>query len=238
MRFALTALLVCSSVWAQTGTAPKSAAPAKSSTAKSSSTKAKSTAKGPQLPDLLKPETLKAKAPSIFIVRLETSKGNVDIRVVKSWAPNGVERFYNLVKAGYYDNNYFFRVLPFMAQVGISSRAEVNRVWADRTIFDDRVIQTNKRGTVAYGMLGGVPNSRSTQFFINKKDENTYLDGYKFAPFGEVVAGMEFVDMIYGGYGEPDVQGEMTAHGDAIVKSQYPRMDRIVKATILTVVEP
>jgi peptidyl-prolyl cis-trans isomerase A (cyclophilin A) len=230
MKVVLTTLLLCSSVWAQTGAAPKSAAPAKSPA--KANTAAKSTG-----PNLLKPETLNAKAPAIFITRLETSQGDIDIRVVKAWAPIGADRFYNLVRAGYYDNNYFFRVLGFMAQVGISSRPEVNRVWADHTMFDDRVIQTNKRGTVSFASTGS-PNSRATQFFINKKDENTYLDGYKFAPFGEVVAGMDIADKIYAGYGEPEVQGEMTAHGDAIVKAKYPRMDKIVKATILTVVEP
>src|SRR6478735_2961506 len=145
MRLTLTALLLFSAVWAQTTPAPKAATPAKAAPAKApattapkSATATKAKAKGPQAIDLLKPDTMNAKAPEIFIVRLETTKGNVDIRVVKSWAPNGVLRFYNLVRAGYYDNNYFFRVLDFMAQVGISSRPEVNRVWADKTMFDDR----------------------------------------------------------------------------------------------------
>lgn len=187
--------------------------------------------------DLLKPETVKGKPPGIFIVRLETSKGNIDIRVVRAWAPNGVERFYNLVRAGYYDNNYFFRVMAFMAQVGISSRPDVNKIWEDRTLFDDRVIQTNKRGMVTFAAMSA-PNTRSTQFFINKKDENTYLDGYKFAPFGEVVDGIAVVDQIYSGYGEPPVQDELSAKGEPFVLRSYPRMDKIVKASILQVVEP
>jgi peptidyl-prolyl cis-trans isomerase A (cyclophilin A) len=228
MRLALTALLLCSSVWAQTKAAPKPAA-------KASPTKAKAAAKS-SVPNLLNPETMNAKAPNLFIVRLETTKGNIDIRVVKSWAPNGVQRFYNLVRAGYYDNNYFFRVLDFMAQVGISSRPEVNRVWADRTMFDDRVIQSNRRGTVTFA-AAGEPNSRSTQFFINKT-ENSRLDPLKFAPFGEVVEGMEFADQLYSGYGDPDIQGALVNKGDAVVKANYPRMDRIIKASILTVVEP
>jgi cyclophilin family peptidyl-prolyl cis-trans isomerase len=121
--------------------------------------------------------------------------------------------------------------------VGINSRPEVNRVWADRTIFDDRVIQSNKRGTVTFASTGD-PNSRSTQFFINKLDENVRLDPLKFAPFGEVVAGMEFVDQLYSGYGDPPIQGQLVSGGDAIIKSNFPRMDRIIKASILTVVEP
>jgi len=230
MRLALTALLLCSSVWAQTKAAPKAATPAKAT--------GKSAAKGPQGPNLLKPDTLNAKAPAIFIVRLETTKGNIDIRVVKAWAPIGVERYYNLVRAGFYDNTYFFRALDFMTQVGISSKPEISKVWAEKTMFDDRVIQTNKRGTVTFAAAGS-PNSRSTQFFINKKNENSYLDSLKFAPFGEVVEGMEIVDMIYTGYGDmPPIQDALINRGDAFIKEQYPRMDRIIKATILTVVEP
>ncbi len=235
MRLALIALLACSTVWSQI------APPTKSTATKKAAPKAASKASGAAakmaLPDLMRPESLKAKSPGIYIVRLETSKGNVDLRVVRAWAPIGAERFYNLVRAGYYDNNYFFRVLPFMAQVGISSRPSVNSIWADRTMFDDRPVQTNKRGTVSFASTGS-PNSRSTQFFINKKDENIYLDQYKFAVFAEVVEGMEVVDQIYGGYGEPPIQGDLVDRGDAIIKAQYPRMDKIVKATILTVVEP
>jgi peptidyl-prolyl cis-trans isomerase A (cyclophilin A) len=224
MKLALTALLLCSTVWAQTKAAtPKPAAKTKTATKS-------------QGINLLNPDSLRARAPGLFIVRLETTKGNIDIRVVKNWAPIGADRFYNLVRAGYYDNNYFFRVLDFMAQVGISSRPEVNRVWSDRTMMDDRVIQSNKRGTVTFA-ASGEPNSRSTQFFINKLDANARLDALKFAPFGEVVEGMEVVDQLYSGYGEPPIQGMMLNGGDAIVKQNFPRMDRVIKASILTVVE-
>lgn len=187
--------------------------------------------------DLLKPETVKGKAPSIFVVRLETSKGNIDIRVVRAWAPNGVERFYNLVRAGYYNNTFFFRVLPFMTQVGISSNPAINRIWADRNLFDDRVIQSNVRGMVTFA-AAGAPNTRSTQFFINKKNENSYLDALKFAPFGEVVEGMEIVDQIYSGYGETPNQGDMNDQGEAYVNRNYPRMDKIIKASVIAVPEP
>jgi len=203
---------------------------------------AKSTAKAgtakaaPKL-DLMKPETIKGKPPEIFIARLQTTKGNVDIRVVRNWAPNGVERFYNLLRAGYYDNNYFFRVLDFMAQVGISSNPAFNQVWGERTMFDDRVVESNLRGKVTFA-ASGAPNSRSTQFFINKKNENAYLDAAKFAPFGEVVEGMEVVDQIYSGYGEPPVQSQLGAMGGPFIERNYPRMDKIIKATILQVVEP
>lgn len=225
-------MLLCAAVFAQT----KSGAPAKSSS-KAGQTKAATKAKAEPALDLLKPETIKGKPPGLFVVRLETTKGNIDIRVVRNWAPTGVERFYNLVRAGYYDNNYFFRVLDFIAQAGISSKPEVNRVWDERTMFDDRVIESNRRGTVSFA-ASGAPNSRSTQFFINKKDENTYLDAHKFAVFGEVVEGMDVVDRLYAGYGEPPVQSQLAAMGESFILRQYPRMDKIVKATILQVVEP
>lgn len=230
MKPALLILAVCAAALylpAQTKTAPKAkATPAPKSAAKSA----------PGM-DLLRPDTVKGRPPAIFIARLQTTKGNIDIRVVRAWAPNGVERFYNLVRAGFYDNNYFFRVLNFMAQTGISSRPEVNRAWSERTMLDDRVVQSNRRGTVSFASMSE-PNSRSTQFFINKKDENTYLDQLRFAPFGEVVEGMEVVDALYAGYGEPPIQSELTEQGEPFVQRYFPRMDKIIKASILTVVEP
>lgn len=216
--------------------APAAKAPAAAPVAKAKAPAAPK-AKAEPVMDLLKPETVKGKPPEIFVVRLETSKGNVDIRVVRAWAPNGVERFYNLVRAGYYDNNYFFRALDFMVQVGISSNPAVNRVWSDRNLFDDRVIQTNRRGMVTFA-AAGAPNTRSTQFFINKKDANTYLDQLKFAPFGEIVGGMEIVDQIYTGYGEPPIQEELNQQGEPFVNRNYPRMDKIIKASIIAVPEP
>ncbi|MEP6962725.1 MAG: peptidylprolyl isomerase [Acidobacteriota bacterium] len=242
MKTVLISLMLSSAMWAQTA-APKAkaAAPPAAKAATPAAPKAAATAKGAKAApamDLLKPETVKGKPPAIFIVRLQTTKGNIDMRVMRAWAPNGVERFYNLVRAGYYDNNYFFRVLAFMAQVGISSRAEVNRIWSDRTLFDDRVIQSNVRGMVSFAAMSA-PNTRSTQFFINKKDENTYLDGYKFAPFAQVVEGMEVVDQIYSAYGEPaDAQDGIANQGESFVLRNYPRMDKIIKASILKVVEP
>ncbi len=248
MKHALLALLVSVAAWAQTATAPKASTTTKASAAKATTaTKAKSTTAAkaktpppppaPAKPDLLRPNTVVGKPPGIFVVRLETSKGNVDIRVVRAWAPNGVERFYNLVRAGFYDNTYFFRVLDFMAQVGISSNPAINRIWSEKTIFDDRVIQPNRRGMVTFA-ASPEPNSRSTQFFINKLDENVRLDQYKFAPFGQVVEGMEVVDKIYAGYGEPPVQEELQTQGEPFVNRNYPRMDKIVKASIVAVVEP
>lgn len=223
---------------AQTKAAPKAAAP-KAATPKPVAPKAATAAKAKSAPvtDLLKPETLRAKAPAIFVMRLETTKGNIDIRVVRAWAPNGVERIYNLVRAGYYDNNYFFRVLDFMAQAGIHSDPRVNGVWSEKTLFDDRVVQSNIRGTVAMA-ASGAPNSRSTQFFINKKDANSYLDALKFAVFGEVVEGMAVVDQLYAGYGEPPIQGQLQEQGNPFIERNFPRMDKIIKASVIAVPEP
>jgi peptidyl-prolyl cis-trans isomerase A (cyclophilin A) len=237
MKHALIALMLSVAAWGQAASPTKAPAKAAPKGAPKAAPKAVAKAKAEPGLDLLKPETIRGKPPGIFIVRLETSKGNIDIRVVRNWAPNGVERFYNLVRAGFYNNNYFFRALDFMVQVGISSNPAVNRVWSDRTLFDDRVIQTNKRGMVTFAS-SGAPNSRSTQFFINKKDANTYLDQLKFAPFGEVVEGMEIVDLIYTGYGEPPIQGDLETQGEPFVNRNFPRMDKIIKASIIAVPEP
>jgi cyclophilin family peptidyl-prolyl cis-trans isomerase len=125
-------------------------------------------------------------------------------------------------------------VLDFMAQIGISSDPAVSRVWADYTMLDDRVIESNRRGMVTFAATGA-PNSRSTQFFINKKNENSYLDASRFAPFGEVVAGMEFVDQLYSGYGEPPIQGELETQGGPFIERNFPRMDKIVRASVIAV---
>ena len=224
---------------AQTKAAPKAAAPkATAPKAATPTTKAapKAAAKSAGM-DLLKPETLNGKPPAIFVMRLETTKGNIDIRVVRAWAPNGVARIYNLVRAGYYNNNYFFRVLGFMAQAGINPDPRVNAIWSEKTLFDDRVVQSNIRGAVTMA-AGGSPNSRSTQFFINKKDANTYLDQLKFAVFGEVVEGMDVVDQLYSGYGEPPIQGQLQEQGNPFIERNYLRMDKIIKASIIAVPEP
>lgn len=219
-------------------TPPATRAPATKAAAPKAVAKAAAKAAAEKGPNLLDPGSLRENAPAVFVVRLETTKGNIDMRVVRAWAPNGVERFYNLVKAGFYNNNYFFRSLDFMAQFGIPSRTDVAKAWDEKTMFDDRVVQTNKRGMVTFAS-SGQPNSRGTQVFINKLDRNTYLDQLKFAPFAEVVAGMEVVDLLYTGYGEAsNRQYEITNEGEAFIMKYYPRLDKIVKATIIAVPEP
>src|ERR1700723_2501326 len=143
------------------------------------------------------------KAPETFRVNLDTSKGPVVIEVTRADAPNGADRFYNLVKAKYLDGARFFRVIPgFMAQFGLAADPAVSKTW-DVPIQDDPVKASNVRGTLTFAATGA-PNSRPTQLFITFGD-NSRLDSQRFAPFGKVVSGMEFVDQIYSGYGEnPD----------------------------------
>src|SRR5207244_6499652 len=128
----------------------------------------------------------------------ETSAGDFVIAVRRDWAPHGADRFYNLVKSGYYDGVRFFRVIPgFMAQFGIHGDPQVSATWRERSIPDDPVRQSNARGMVTFATAG--PNTRTTQVFINYRD-NAGLDGQGFAPFGQVVEGMEVVDRLFAGY--------------------------------------
>ena len=183
------------------------------------------------------PAELKEQAPATFKARFDTSKGPVVITVHRDWAPVGADRFYNLVKNGFYDDARFFRVLDdFMAQVGINGNPAIQTNWKTATIQDDPVKQSNKRGFVTFAK-SGAPNSRSTQIFINFKD-NSSLDKSGFAPFGEVTTGMDVVDKLYSGYGEgapsgrgPE-QGKIQAEGNAYLNKDFPKLDFIKKATI------
>jgi peptidyl-prolyl cis-trans isomerase A (cyclophilin A) len=165
-----------------------------------------------------------------FKVRFESSSGDFVILVHRDWAPIGAARFYDLVKAGYYDDCRFFRVVQgFMVQFGISGDPEVTRQW-DRNIPDDEPTQSNKRGFVTFATAG--PNTRTAQIFINFK-HNSDLDSQGFAPFGEVIEGMENVDAIFSGYGESPNQGAIEARGNDYLKSSYPDLDYVTKATII-----
>jgi peptidyl-prolyl cis-trans isomerase A (cyclophilin A) len=175
---------------------------------------------------------LQAKAPDTFNARFETSAGAFTIQVTRAWAPVGADRFYNLVKNGFFDGTRFFRVLPgFVVQFGLSGTPAVSARWHTASIPDDPVEQHNARGTITFATAG--PNTRTTQLFINFGD-NVNLDGQGFAPFGRVVDGMDAVDRIYSGYGERPDQGLIEARGNAYIASQFPRLDSIAKATIVT----
>jgi peptidyl-prolyl cis-trans isomerase A (cyclophilin A) len=189
-----------------------------------------------KLQKLRNPAGLTEKAPATFKANLDTSKGLIEITVNREWAPNGADRFYNLVKAGFYDDVRFFRVIPnFMAQFGIHGNPSVMAAWRPAQIKDDPVKQSNQRGYVVFATAG--PNTRTTQLFINFKD-NSSLDKQGFAPFGQVTKGMDVVDKIYDGYGEgaprgkgPE-QGRIQNEGNAYLTKEFPRMDYIKTATI------
>jgi peptidyl-prolyl cis-trans isomerase A (cyclophilin A) len=171
------------------------------------------------------------KAPDVFRVSFDTSKGPVVIEVTRADAPNGADRFYNLVKAKYYDGARFFRVIPgFMAQFGISAKPELTKTW-DAPIQDDAVKSSNVRGAVTFAQTSA-PNSRTTQLFINYGN-NSRLDGQRFAPFGKVVSGMENVDQIYSGYGERPDQSQIEGEGNSYLEKQFPMLDYIKTARIV-----
>ena len=178
---------------------------------------------------------LKEKAPETFQVKFETARGDFTMDVTRSWAPIGVDRFYNLVKHHYYDNMVVFRAVPgFVVQFGISSYPAVNAAWRTADIQDDPVTQSNKRGFVTYAKTSQ-PNSRSTQIFISFKD-NSFLDSQGFAPFGAINPdGMKVVEMLYDQYGDQPTseQDQISKLGKAYLDSKYPKLDVIKHATIV-----
>jgi peptidyl-prolyl cis-trans isomerase A (cyclophilin A) len=187
--------------------------------------------------DLLQPARLNAQAPPVFKVKFTTSKGEFVVEVTRAWSPNGADRFYNLVRAGFYDGVKFFRAINgFMVQFGINGDPAVSKAWKDTNIADDPVRESNTRGQVTFATSG--PNSRTTQVFVNFGD-NARLDASGFSPFGKVVSGMEVVDSLYAGYGEgaprgagPD-QDRIEAEGNAYLDKQYPLLDAVKTARIV-----
>src|ERR1700741_2575206 len=186
--------------------------------------------------NLASPASLNEKEPATYKAKFDTSKGVFVVEVARSWAPNGADRFYNLVKNGFYDNVRFFRVISgFMVQFGISGDPKISAPWREARIADDPVKQSNKRGYITYAMAG--PNTRTSQVFINFGD-NTSLDSQGFSPFGRVVSGMNVVDALNAEYGEgaprgrgPD-QGRIQTEGNAYLMKDFGRLDFVKKATI------
>jgi peptidyl-prolyl cis-trans isomerase A (cyclophilin A) len=180
---------------------------------------------------------LEGQAPAVYRARFETSEGDFVIEVHREWAPRGADRFYNLVRHGYYDGVRFFRVIDgFMAQFGINGDPEIAAELRLLEIADDPVTMGNTRGRISFATRG--PNTRTTQVFINFGN-NSSLDSSGFAAFGEVIEGMEVVDALYSGYGEgapngrgPD-QGRIQAEGNAYLESEFPELDYVERATIL-----
>jgi peptidyl-prolyl cis-trans isomerase A (cyclophilin A) len=182
------------------------------------------------------PAALSEPAPATFKARFETSKGAFVIEVHRDWAPNGADRFYNLVKSGYFDGVRFFRVVSgFMVQFGIHGDPRVSERWRGARIKDDPVRQSNRRGYVTYATSG--PDSRTTAVFINFAD-NSGLDREGFAPFGRVIAGMDVVDSFYAEYGDAPPRGrgpdQRRVHfeGNVYLEKEFPRLDYIRKATL------
>ncbi len=178
------------------------------------------------------------KAPDSFRVKMQTTAGNLVIEIHREWAPHGADRFFNLVKIGYYNDVAFYRVLPgFMAQAGMNGDPKVSAAWLNSYIPADELRQSNTKGRVSYAM-GGDPGSRSAQFFINYGD-NSYLDEMGFAPFGEVVEGFETVQALYSDYGEGAPKGngpnqtKLYRGGNAYLKGGFPKLDYIVSAVLV-----
>lgn len=181
-------------------------------------------------PSLMNPASLAEKAPDTYNVKFDTSAGEFVVKVTRAWAPLGADRFYNLVKNGFYDGTRFFRVVPnFMVQFGINGDPDIQRNWRMANLKDDPTgAHSNARGTITFANAG--PNSRSTQVFINFKS-NAFLDK-QFSPFGEVTSGMTVVDKINAKHGEEPDQSQIQANGNRYLQKAFPDLDYIKKATI------
>ena len=168
--------------------------------------------------------------PNEFKVNFDTSKGTFVVEVHRDWAPNGADRFYNLVKHGFFTDAAFFRNVPgFIVQFGLSADPAVNKVWQSANIKDDPGKTSNAPGTITFATAG--PNTRTTQLFINFGN-NTFLDPQGFSPFGRVIDGMNVVDSLYSGYGEAPQQDLIQSQGNEYLKSQFPQLDYIKSAKI------
>jgi peptidyl-prolyl cis-trans isomerase A (cyclophilin A) len=181
---------------------------------------------------LLHPAKLSASAPQLYTVKFVTTKGTFTIGVHRTWAPKAADRFYNLVKAHFYDGAKFFRVVPkFVVQFGISPYPAVSKAWENARIPDDLVRANNSITSVTFASAG--PNTRTTQVFINLGN-NQSLDQQGFAPFGSVASGFDVVQKLYGGYRDAPTphQGEMMSEGNAWLDKHYPKLDSIETATV------
>jgi cyclophilin family peptidyl-prolyl cis-trans isomerase len=223
---ALSGVLMCGMVMAQTPAA-KSPAPAKPAAPAATNSK------------LLNPAALTAPAPAEFDVKFTTTEGVIDFHITKAWAPHGADRFYNLVRAGFFTDVAFYRVIAgFMAQFGVSPDPAVTRAWMQANVKDDPKNESNKRGRLTFAQ-SSAPNSRGTQLFINLAD-NARLDA-TFPPIGEVTEGMDVVDKLYSGYGETGDMGgrgpassKLDVEGKPYLDRNFPKISRILSAKIVT----
>jgi peptidyl-prolyl cis-trans isomerase A (cyclophilin A) len=180
------------------------------------------------------------RAPHIFRVRIDTTAGSFVIEAHRDWSPHGAQRFYELVEDGYYNDSRFFRVVSgHWAQFGISGNPKIAQRWRHRTIPDDTLKVHNTPGYVAFANTG--PNTRSTEIYINTGDNSTRNDSEAgFAPFGRVVEGMDNVEKLYSGYAEKSGGGMRAGHqdpmftgGNAYLDREYPRLDKLVRASVI-----
>jgi peptidyl-prolyl cis-trans isomerase A (cyclophilin A) len=217
-------------------------AASKTGTATKTGTAAKAPAKKAAGPPaaLLNPAAARLTAPELYRVKFTTTKGDFVVEVNRSWAPIGADRFYNLVRNRYFVDAAFFRIVPnFIVQFGMHADPKINAVWSKANIKDDPVKQGNKRGTLVFATAG--PNTRTTQLFINLKDNTSSLDGQGFAAFGTVTEGMDtVVDKLYSGYGEGGdmggrgpTQGRLAAEGKPYLDKGFPLLDSIKSATVI-----
>lgn len=218
--FCFIAAILPSTVSAQTGgTAP----PAKTSTTHHA-------AAAQTDPALLHPATLKAVAPAQYEVTFKTTAGDFVVSVTRAWAPLGADRFYNLVKHGFFTDASFFRVVPgFVVQFGLNPNPKVNEAWEKAAIKDDPVTQSNHTGFLTFATAGA--NTRTTQLFISL-GENARLDSMGFAAFGQVTTGMDVVQKIFSGYGESPDQAQITSAGKPYLDKNFPKLDHIVSAIV------
>jgi len=211
-----------------------SALSAQTTQKKTTRSTAHTTTTAPARGSLLRPASLKEKAPEVYRTKFITTEGDFVIEVTRAWAPLGADRFYNLVKYGFFTDASFFRVVPgFVVQFGVPAKPAVGRAWAQATIKDDPVTQHNLPGYVTYAATAA-PNSRSTQVFVNLRDNSSSLDQQGFAPFGKVIEGMDVVEKLYGGYGEngPD-QERLTNEGKPYADKNFPQLDSIKSAVVV-----
>jgi peptidyl-prolyl cis-trans isomerase A (cyclophilin A) len=230
MKALLITLISATAIVAQT---PPAKAPATGTAPKSAAAPARTN------PALLNPAALRAKAPDLFRVKFATTHGDFVVEVHRDWAPLGADRFYNLVRNRFFSDASFFRFVPnFIVQFGISPDPKVTAAWSNANIKDDPVKQHNVKGSIVYAMGG--PNTRSTQFFINLKDNSAALDSQGFAPFGTVTEGMDVVEGLYSGYGEmADLGGRgpsqeiLSRQGKPYLDKSFPKLDSVKSATVI-----
>lgn len=185
-------------------------------------------------PAMKNPTKATEKAPESFTAVFDTTKGEFEITVTRKWSPLGADRFYNLVKIGYFQDVAFFRAVSgFMVQFGIHGDPAVNTVWKDANIKDDgEAVVSNEPGRVTFARTGA-PDSRSVQFFVNFGN-NSFLDKQGFTPFGEISKGMDVVNSLYQGYGEApsNAQGLIQEQGNKFLKGKFPELDYIKSAKL------